>query len=78
MEKFLFKVRALRVLFATLQNENVHLLQIERPARCRAKVTELSDEGNVLRTEASSGVEPYLEKKPCSVYGGGMPPVSKV
>lgn len=65
-------------MFGTLGTENAHVLQIERSAMSRSEVLEPEDEGNVVRAEASSGVELLSEVGLSLLYGERGPPVPSV
>lgn len=58
----------------TLGDETALSLQIKRPAASCAELTELDDERNAAREEASSGAELCVEKSPSVVYEEGELP----
>lgn len=65
---------ALPLVLETFEEEITHPLQIERPARSPPEVVELDNEGNVVRGEASPGVQLCLKEGPSPVCEGVQPP----
>lgn len=78
MEQFCVTALALLPVPQTSGNEAARPLQIERPVRSSRVVVKLDDEGNVVRTEASSKVQICTEDGLLLVYEEKQPPVPKV
>lgn len=56
MQRVLFKSPKLPSVLATLRYEAAHSMQIERPAKLRAKVVKRIDEESTVRGETSSEI----------------------
>lgn len=77
VQKFCFSAPALQSVFATLRDEIVHPLQIERPAKSHEETVEPDDEGNVVRKMTFSGHKICMDECTSFLFGRQKSPAQK-